>query len=256
MICMEISVVTHRKYPQLSKLYKSFKVTRKGEICLAIGGDGTFVRAAKEFDGPILPIRSDEKGSIGYYSDLSLKDMDFVISSLKDHKFTVEKLGSKIELAFRGRNYYAVNEVLLHNVAEEVSFKIYEIKGGKRAEIYPYVMSGDGILITGSIGSTAYNKSAGGPIILTPDAICMTFLNVDGPYKNPIVIGSSKIIEIEIMKYRGVLRFDGTEVGQVKPGDRIRIMVSDKELRVVRFEDRREELAKKLDRIIRSRMTS
>ena len=251
---MKIKIVKNKDYKELKPLYASFDVGNEAEMCIAVGGDGTFVRAAQEYSGPILPIRSEERGSIGYYSDVNLDDIDFVVRSLKHGKFSVEKLENKIEIEYKGKSYYAVNEALMHNVLEEVSFKIYEIKNGKRQEIYPYVMSGDGILITSSIGSTAYNKSAGGPILLVPDVMCLTFLNADGPYRNSIVVDSSKVIEIEVVKYNGVLRYDGIEIKLLKPGDKFRVRVSKRELRIVRLEGRREELARKLDRIIRSRM--
>ncbi len=253
---MRIKIVKNRNYKELRKLHKAFKVSSRGDICIAVGGDGTFVRAAQGHPGPILPIRSGERGSIGYYSDLNLNDIDFAIKNLKKGNFYVEKLENKMEVSFNGRHYYAVNEALLHNVLEEVSFKIYEIREGKREEVYPYVMSGDGILITSSIGSTAYNKSAGGPLLLVPNVMCLTFLNVDGPYRNPIVVDSSKTIEIEIVKYNGVLRYDGIEIKKLRPGESFRVRVSQKELKILRFNSKREGLAKKLDRIIRSRMTT
>ncbi len=253
---MRIKIVKKTSYRELKPLYDSFDVSDKADICIAAGGDGTFVRAAKGFNGPILPIRSEEGGSIGYYSDVSLGDINFVIKALKSHEYSIETLENKMEISCKGRRYYAVNEALLNNALEEVSFKIYEVKGGKRHEIYPYVMSGDGILITSSIGSTAYNKSAGGPILLIPNVMCLTFLNVDGPYRNPIVIDSSKTIEIEVVKYNGKLRYDGKEIRTLKPGDSFRVRVSEKELKIVRFNGKREALAKKLDRIIRSRMTT
>lgn len=251
---MKLKIVKKHDYPQLAPLYKNFEVGAKGDICIAVGGDGTFVKAAKEYGGPILPIRSEELGSIGYYSDVSLDDIGFVVKSLKSGDFSVEKLENKLEIEYNGKKFYAVNEALLHNVMEEVSFRIYEIKGGKRHKVYPYVMSGDGILITSSIGSTAYNKSAGGPILLLPNAMCLTFLNVDGPYKNPIVVDSSHTIEVEVVKYHGVLRYDSTEIGKLKPGDSFKVCISDRELKIIRLNGRREELASKLDRIIRSRM--
>ncbi|MDE1823676.1 MAG: NAD(+)/NADH kinase [Candidatus Micrarchaeota archaeon] len=251
---MKITIMSNKDYPEARKLKSSFDVSAKGEICVAIGGDGTFVSAAKSFDGPILPIRSGEKGSIGYYSDLCLGDIDFVIENLKKRRFSIEKLENKIEVLYKGKIHTAVNEALLHNIDNEVSFKIYEISKGKRYEIYPYVMSGDGALVTGVIGSTAYNKSAGGPIILSPHVVCLTFLNVDGPYKNPIIIDATKELEIEISKYSGILRSDGTEIGKLHKGGSFRVRLSKKELNIVRFRQRREKLADKLERVIVSRM--
>lgn len=251
---MKIKIVKRRNYPALNKFYDAFEVGNTGKLCVAIGGDGTFIRAAKEFDGPILPIRSKENGSIGYYADISTDDIDYAIKKLKSGSYTVERLGNKIMVDYNGRHYYAVNEVVLNNLLEEVSFKVYEVVNGRRHALYPYTMSGDGVLVTSEVGSTAYNKSAGGPVILNPDAFCITFINVDGPYRNPIVVDVKREIEIEIVKYKGRLRYDGINIGLLKPGSRFRVRLSDKELRVVRFKERRESFGEKLERVIRSRM--
>ncbi len=251
---MKIKIVAKKNYPELRALRSNFKISKKCDICIAVGGDGTFVRAAKETDAPILLIRANEEGSTGYYADLSLKDIDFVVKNLKRHAFYVERLGNKIELIFKKGRYYAVNEARLNNLLEEVSFRIYEVNGRRISRIYPYIMSGDGLIVTGQIGSTAYNKSADGPIILSPNVLCLTFLNPDGPYRNPIIIDASRELEIEVVKYHGILRYDGTDVGKIKPKQRFRVKMSHKELRVVRFKGKKEDFADKLERIIKSRM--
>ena len=137
---------------------------------------------------------------------------------------------------------------------EEISFRIYEMDNKKRSRIYPFIMSGDGLLVTSMVGSTAYNKSAGGPIILTPNVFCITFLNADGPYNNPLVLDSGKEVEIEIVKYEGMLALDNKKIAKVKRGDRFRIRLSNKVIRVVRLNGVREKFADKLERKIRSKL--
>ncbi len=253
---MKITIIKKREYPEVRKLYKKFDVVKKGELCVAIGGDGTFIRAARSFDGPILPVRRNDNGSIGYYADISADNLDYAIDKLLKREYFVERLANKIEVTYKGRHHYAVNEAVMNNLLEEVSFRIYEIIKGKRYEIYPYVMSGDGVLITSVVGSTAYNKSAGGPIILSPDVFCITFINADGPYRNPIVVDSGREIEIVIVKYNGELRYDGMTIGKLRPGSSFRVRLSNRQLNVVRFKDARlrENFGAKLERIIRSRM--
>ncbi len=251
---MEIKIISKKKYPELKSLYKKFKVSNDAEICLAVGGDGTFVRAAREHEGPILPIRSGEEGSVGFYSDLTLKDLSFIEKNLGSGNYNIEHIGNKIEIIYCGKSYYAVNEALLRNSLEEISFKIYGVKDGHRDEIYPYTMSGDGALITGSIGSTAYNKSAGGPIILAPDVMCLTFLNAEGPYRNPIIFGLQMTIEIEVAKYSGMLIYDGIKIAKLNPKDKFQVRLSQKKLKIIRFKERSERLSDKLDRIIKERI--
>lgn len=251
---MKVKLVTNKEYPELKKLRDAFEISDKGEICLAVGGDGMLVKAAKEFDGPILPVRSNLPGSAGYYADLCLDDIDFIVDNLGKKKYTVETLENKIVITYKGKRYYASNEAVLRNKLQEVNFRIYELSKGRRVKVYPYVMGGDGLLVTGVMGSTAYNKSAGGPVILSPKVICMTFLNADGPYRNPIVIDAERTIEVEIVKYTGELEYDGEEIGALEPGMSFTATLSDKELRIVRFPSKKEDMSSKLDRIIRSRL--
>lgn len=92
---MKIKIISKKNYPELKKLYSKFDVSDDAEVCLAIGGDGTFIKAANEFDGPILSIRSDEKNSTGYYADVDLKDINFIIKSLLSKSYRIEELGKK-----------------------------------------------------------------------------------------------------------------------------------------------------------------
>ncbi|MCL5100794.1 MAG: NAD(+)/NADH kinase [Candidatus Marsarchaeota archaeon] len=251
---MKLTIISKREYPELKKLRAAFDTGKNGDMCVAVGGDGTFMRAAAEFDGPILPIRTKEKGSVGYYSDIDIKDIDLVIRNLKNGAYDIEELSKGIEISYKNKKYVAVNEAVLNNVLQEVSFRIYEISDGRKGMIYPYVMSGDGILITSVVGSTAYNKSAGGPIILSPNVFCITFLNVDGPYNNPIVVDSKMQIEIEIVKYRGRLHFDGKEIGILNKKDKFRVRLSDKSFNIVKIRNMTEDFGSKLERIITRRM--
>jgi NAD+ kinase len=251
---MKITIVQRDGNSRLKSLYKNFDVVKSGDLYIAVGGDGTFIKAAQMTEKPVLLIRDEKAGSIGYHSDLGIKDIAFVIKKLKSKDFYVENISNKIEVIYKGRHYFGVNEIRLNNILEEVSFKVYEVDGKKKDRIYPFVMSGDGVLITSKMGSTAYNKSAGGPIILTPDVMCITFLNPESPYGNPIIIDAKKSIEVEIVKYQGVLGFDNTIISKVVKGDKFTVRLSNKKINVVRFKEIDEGLADKLERRIRSRM--
>ncbi len=251
---MKITIVSKKRYPELLKLRKSFDVVSNGDIFIAIGGDGTFIRTAEKTDKPVLLIRDGDNGSTGYHSDVTLKDINLIIKQLKSSQYHVENVANKIELVYKDVHHFAINEVRLNNIREEVSFNIYEIEGNERIRIYPFIMSGDGLLVTGKVGSTAYNLSAGGPIILTPDVLCMTFLNVDGPYRNPIVMDAEKELEVEIVKYTGTLICDERTIGTLQPGARFRIRLSSKKINIVRFRGRKVRFSERLERKIRSRL--
>ncbi len=251
---LNISIVSKKNYPELKKLYGAFNVSQKGDICLAIGGDGTFIKAANDFDCPILPIRSEEKQSTGYYADVSLNDIDFIVESLKKRRYRVEELSKKIGLSYNGKKYFGINEILLRNVQEEVYFRLNYREHGKLKSLYPYVLSGDGFLITTNVGSTAYNRTAGGPIILDNKTLCLTFLSIENPLTNSMVLRSNEQIEVSIEKGRGELSYDGIGIASVGKGSKFRVRLSNKKVNAVKLDGRSEDFSDKILRIIKSKM--
>ena len=251
---MKIKIIAKKIYPELKKIYNKFEISDDADICLAIGGDGTFIRAANEFSGPILPIRSEEKDSTGYYADVSLKEMDFIIKSLLKKDYKVEEIGRKVEIEYNGSRHYGVNEILLKNVQEEVYFRLYYDESGKRNRLYNYALSGDGFLVTSMIGSTAYNRTAGGPIILDKNVMCLTFLSIENPLTNSIILRKDEKLHVELEKGRGVLSYDGIMIGQLGSGDSFDVKLSNKKVNVIKLDKENEEFSAKLSRIIKSKM--
>ncbi len=250
---MKVSIVSKRDYPEISLIKRHFDVVKKGAICIALGGDGTFVHAAMKYDVPILPIRVNENMSSGFYSDLSTKDLPRIIEGLKEHEYDVKDAANKLRLSFNKKEYFAVNEISLNHIKQEVSFRVFE-KNKERRRIFPFVVAGDGVVVTGEIGSTAYNRSAMGPILLSNKVMCVTFLNTDGPYRNSLVVDSGSVIEIEIAKYNGMLRYDGIDAGIVNEGDAFSVSTSDRILKIVKMRFKKETLGEKMERIMKRRM--
>jgi NAD+ kinase len=251
---MKISLLSKKEYKELEIIRQNFDICKNGEICISLGGDGTFTRAANSYTCPILPIRTNEKESIGYYSDVSIDNIDKIIKKIKNKEYTIEKCSNKLEITYKNKRFYAINEARLNNSMEEISFRIYKILKNKKERVYPYIISGDGLIITNVVGSTAYNKSAGGPIILTPDVLCLTLINADGPYTSPIIVSNDTEFEIEIVKYTGFLRYDSSNINKLKPGDKFRVKLSKKSVKIVKIKGMQEDFADKLDRIIKSKM--
>ncbi len=251
---MKIKIVSKSSYPELKKIYNNFEVSEEADVCLAIGGDGTFIKAADGFDGPILPIRSEEKNSTGYYADVSLKDIDFIIKCLKTRDYKIKEMGKKIEVDYSNKKHFGVNEVLLKNVQEEVYFNLYYDENKKRNRLYMYTLSGDGFLVTSSIGSTAYNRTAGGPIILDKDVICLTFLSIENPLTNSIILRKDEKLHAVIEKGRATISYDGIKMAEIGKGDSFDIKLSNKKVNVIKLDKRNEEFAEKLSRIIKSKI--
>jgi NAD+ kinase len=251
---MDISIVQNKNYQEIAKLRKVFHIVKKGEICVAFGGDGTFISAARKFACPILFVRSGENGSTGYYSDVSVKDIDIIIEKLKNKNYTVEDLSRKILISYKGKNHYAINEALLSGMGKEIYFDIYLKSANGESKVYPYTISGDGVLITGNVGSTAYNRTARGPIILSKDVICLNLLFAEGPITNPIILDGDTEIRLAVVKRGGKIMQDGHPISSINAGESFTVKLSDMTTKVVKLNGFIETFSDKLDRMIRNKM--
>ncbi|MDE1873582.1 MAG: NAD(+)/NADH kinase [Candidatus Micrarchaeota archaeon] len=242
--------------PYLKKFFEKFDVVSDGgDLCVVVGGDGTFMRAAGKHDAPILLIRDGAKGSVGWYSDVSVEDIGVIVEKLTSGQYQVETLANKLEVKFNGRSSYVVNDAVIHaQEGREISLQVNQISNGRFERLTPKAIPGDGAIITGKIGSTAYNMSAGGPIVRDPDVMCVTFIAPDSPLRNSIIPARGSAIEIEVEKSRGSLLNDGTRAAEVDEGDVITATVSQQQLRVVTFSEKREDFSEKFGRVLRGKL--
>lgn len=224
-----IKVVEKRDYPEVMKLHKFFEVSNDGEICLAIGGDGTFLKAAREFEGPILPVRGGENDSLGFHADFTVRDMDEIIMSLMENFYTVGEY-SKLKVTFKSEVYEAVNDIVLFRATPKaIHCRIYYYDNGERKSLYPKDLKGDGVIFSGQIGSTAYNYFAHGPIIYGLDAIVVTpiLANYD------VSVVSKRDFYTEVTKNAATIEYDGIELGKLFTGDSFIVEESDKKVKVI-----------------------
>lgn len=240
-----VSVVRRRLYPEIREIEKSFQVSGDGEVCLAIGGDGTFLEAARRFDRPILHIRSGERNSLGFRADVTLSDVKEVIEDLKQGRYRIDKY-SKLRLTCRSKTYNAVNDVVLFRAsARTIHFKVdyYDDKGNE-LPLYPGDVRGDGIIFTRQIGSTAYNYFAHGPILFDVDAVVATPIAANHAFS----IVSNRDFRVTVTKRIGVLECDGVDIAKLHVGDSFTVTNSDKVVEVVRLR-KEEKFAEKLTRL-------
>ncbi len=249
---MKVKLVSKGDYKELERLYREFEVSDDGDICIAVGGDGTFVKASREYDGPILSIRTGESNSLGFCADVTLEDMDFVVDALKKGKYTEETVGNKLEINYMDSVFYATNEVVMKNVKDSVYFRVYRVLNGRKEPFYNHAIGGDGLLVSTAFGSTAYNRNAGGIITNDSGFFCVTFLNCGGTFShNPVIMDKNNRLYIEVVKGRGSLGYDNAEMNDVVlgRGDGFYVQDSGKPIRMIKFDGKRESFADKMQRL-------
>ena len=134
------------------------------EMTIVVGGDGAFLKAVHATNFSSKPILGINNGHLGFFSDFESTELDKVVDVCKSEDFTIQK-HRIIEIELEGMHGPVVLGPALNDVAVKKSggslIHLNVSIGDKLIENF----SGDGILISSSAGSTAYNYSLGGSIV-------------------------------------------------------------------------------------------
>jgi len=202
------------------------------DIVVCIGGDGTLLEALRRFDKPILPLKFEDKKSLGFNFDLSLNDYKVVLEKLKKGEFYIKEF-KKIKTSM---GKFAINEIVIFRKdAKQVCLSVYE-DGEKILEF-----CGDGCIVCSSFGSSAYNFNASGPLT-REDLLILTPINSN--LRNSFV--TKKELKIKVDKGNAILEIDGNKIRKVKE---ISLRLSEKTFKIVKIKGIEEEFFKKIKRI-------
>lgn len=181
----------------LEKIFSKYP-PEEADLIIVIGGDGSMLHALHKFMHLDIPFYGINAGSIGFLMN-NLHTEKF-LDNLKNSKIT--KLYplemQAINAAGQEFNALAINEVsIFRKTNQAAKFKI-EIDGIERMEL-----SADGALVSAPAGSSAYNLSAGGPIVpLTSKVLCLTPICPFRPRRwNGALLPTDVVIKFEIMEY-------------------------------------------------------
>lgn len=149
-----------------SKLCEAgFKSVKKDyDLAIAIGGDGSFLRMVKatNFNSNVLYIGINA-GTLGFAQEVSIEEIDKFVDELKNNKFKVDNIGvqeTKVITDDSDLYFFSLNEIVIRQ--KELNTVVLDVKID---DVFLETAVGDGLLISTSFGSTAYNLSFGGSIV-------------------------------------------------------------------------------------------
>lgn len=172
------------------------------DMAISLGGDGTFLKAARCIGATGIPIVGINTGRLGFLADVSADEMEIFFSQLHAGRYTVRKR-SLLELTTSDNPEhpsYALNEITVSKHDSSSMIAVHTTVGGEHLTTY----MGDGLLIATPTGSTAYSLSAGGPIIYPQaDVFVLTAVAPHSLSVRPVVIADDKTIELSIESRNG-----------------------------------------------------
>ncbi len=210
----------------------------KVDVLLSLGGDGTFLTAARLVRGQKVPILGVNLGRVGFLADASLENLAQILEELLQHKYT---LRSRMLLSIehsRGRKRVfediSLNEIAFTGVMGIQMVELSVTVQGRFLTEYRV----DGLLVSTPTGSTAYSLSAGGPIIHpSGNSILLTPMNPASLSVRPLVLPDSMEIEVKslVAPDKTVnIYVDGRHRGRLRLGDTVRILRNPEDIRIIR----------------------
>ena len=188
----------------------------KVDIAIVLGGDGTMLLAASHLSNHGIPMIGINLGTMGFMADVDPCNMEEALDALLKDRYRIEermKIQGKI---YRGSREMAaataLNDIVIarSGFSRIICLRIYV--NGELLDVY----EADGVIISTPTGSTAYNMSAGGPIV-SPRAslILVTPVSPHSLTSKSVVFSAEDVIEVEIVpkrksqKEEAIATFDG-----------------------------------------------
>ncbi len=171
----------------------------ESDFLVVLGGDGTILNAARNASIHDTPILGINLGTLGYLTDVEKNEAILALEKVLKGEYKLEKR-MMLEATIISKNddtevFFALNEVC---ISKGIFMSIIELDVFVNNE-YIDTYKADGLIISTPTGSTAYNLSAGGPI-LKPDGemIAITPICPHAIYNRSSVISANDLIEIKI----------------------------------------------------------
>lgn len=171
------------------------------DMAISLGGDGTFLKAARCVGDTGIPIVGINTGRLGFLADISPDEMEDFFAKLHTGHYIIRERGL-LELTTNDGSEpsYALNEITVSKHDSSSMIAVHTAVGGEHLATY----MGDGLIIATPTGSTAYSLSAGGPIIYPQaDVFVLTAVAPHSLNVRPVVIADNKAIKLSIESRSG-----------------------------------------------------
>jgi len=209
------------------------------EIAVAVGGDGTILRAAELTRPSGTPVLGINLGHVGFLAEAERADLEATVQAVSTRSCVVEeRLTIDVAVVLDGdvtARGWALNEASVEKAARERMLEVVvEIDGRPLSR-----WGCDGVVFATPTGSTAYAFSAGGPVVWPQvDALLLVPLSAHALFARPLVTAPTSRLAVEVLRGTeggGVLWCDGRRMLDLRPGARIEVTRSDRPVRLARL---------------------
>ncbi|MGI8524440.1 MAG: NAD kinase [Nocardioides sp.] len=211
------------------------------ELAVVIGGDGSILRAAELTHLSGTPVLGVNLGHVGFLAEAEYDDLDSTIDAIVHRRYTAEeRLTIDVSVLRDGElvaSTFALNEASVEKAARQRMLEVVvEIDGRPLSR-----WGCDGVVCATPTGSTAYNFSAGGPVVWPGvEALLMVPISAHALFARPLVVAPTSVLAVEVLartQGAGVLWCDGRRTVDLPPGARIEVRRGATPVRLIRLHE-------------------
>jgi NAD+ kinase len=222
--------------------YAKAELGRHSDLLITFGGDGTLLSVARHAPEHV-PILGVNMGTLGFLTEIRVEEFPAVLERVLDgHYFVEPRVTFTVSINGPDRDgtsrYRVLNDAAINKSAVA---RIIEMRVSV-AGLFVSTFRGDGLIVATPTGSTAYNLSAGGPIIYpTMGAVVITPICPHMLTNRPIVLPDELDIEISLATPDAkdiYLTLDGQEGFEISDRDRVCVRKSEERVLLVQSPDK------------------
>ncbi len=211
------------------------------ELVVVIGGDGTILRAAELAHESGTPLLGVNLGHVGFLAEAEYDDVSATIDAIVERRYTAEDRLTIDVSVFRDGELvtrtFALNEASVEKAARERMLEVVVEVDGRPLSRWGC----DGVVCATPTGSTAYNFSAGGPVVWPGvEALLMVPISAHALFARPLVVAPTSVLAIEVIapsEAAGVVWCDGRRTVDLPRGARIEVRRGERPVRLVRLHE-------------------
>src|SRR5947209_99359 len=189
---------------------------RAADLVIALGGDGTILRALTTLLGSDVPVLGVNFGRVGFLASIEPDRIESDLRRVFAGEYIAVELPT-LQLDFGGSKHVAVNDVVATSSVLGRMVELGYAVGGEDLGVVPC----DGMICATPSGSTAYNLSNGGPVLVRGlDAMALTFIAPHSLHARPLVVarGLTLTVANRTADVPVAILVDGHRVGELAPG--------------------------------------
>jgi NAD+ kinase len=207
------------------------EAARDIELVVVLGGDGTVLRGAEIARAAGAPMLGVNLGRVGFLAEAEHEDLAYVVDRIVARDYEVEeRMTIDIEVTFGTdllARTWALNEASVEKALRERMVEVLvEIDGRPLSK-----WGCDGVIFATPTGSTAYNFSAGGPIVWPEvEALLLVPISAHALFARPLVASPRSVLALQVHpdgadagKQGAVMWCDGRRVVDLPPGARVEV---------------------------------